>query len=219
MYKIDLHTHSYGSSDGALTAEDYREALESGKLDYIAITDHNSIDTAKEIKLKLGKLGDRIIIGEEVSTLQGDIIGLFMTKSVGGEPLFIEDAIAAISKQGGLVYIPHPFSTYRSSVDRITLERIMPTVDIVEFHNGRWLIESGDVMIGKKYLQESGKPLASSSDSHGVIGWGKTFSVIAEPPTKENLLPQLKRATYSTGIVGLGVIYPKLNRIRKLLGR
>ncbi len=50
MFKLDLHTHSLASPDGALGAEDYRELLESGRLDMIAVTDHDSIAFAGELR-------------------------------------------------------------------------------------------------------------------------------------------------------------------------
>jgi Predicted metal-dependent phosphoesterases (PHP family) len=74
MYKVDLHTHSIASPDGSLNEDNYRKMLETGRLDCIAVTDHNTIAFAKELH---ANLGDRIIVGEEITTLDGEIIGLF----------------------------------------------------------------------------------------------------------------------------------------------
>lgn len=79
MPKIDLHTHSIASKDGAITADDYERMLETGLLDYIAVTDHNRIDFAAELH---AKLGEKIIVGEEIKTTEGEIIGLYLTEAI-----------------------------------------------------------------------------------------------------------------------------------------
>src|SRR5476649_2676258 len=102
MYKIDLHTHSIASPDGSITLEDYRSILNSGRLDMVAITDHNTIGFAMATKKTLGV---RIIVGEEIKCLEGEIIGLFLSKPVEpGRPY--TQTIEDIKDQGGLVYIP-----------------------------------------------------------------------------------------------------------------
>ena len=104
-YKIDLHTHSIASPDGGLNLKQYKQMLKSGGLDYIAITDHNTTDFA--IKAR-NLLGEQIIIGEEISTLQGDVIGLFLSSTVKpGQTL--QKNIYDFTQQNGPVYISQPF--------------------------------------------------------------------------------------------------------------
>ncbi len=79
MLNVDLHTHSVASPDGGITLKQYRHILEIGILDCIAITDHNQIDFATHARQKLG---ERIIIGEEIMTTLGEIIGLFLEQPV-----------------------------------------------------------------------------------------------------------------------------------------
>ena len=84
----------------------------------IAVTDHNEIEGAFVIQ-KLarerapGKL--KVVIGEEVKTAEGEIIGLFLKELVprGMSP---EDTVRAIHAQGGLAVIPHPYDIFRRSV-------------------------------------------------------------------------------------------------------
>ena len=100
MIKIDLHTHSVGSPDGGITLEEYARLLDDKVLDMIAVTDHDSIEQALVIQ---NKLGPRIIIGEEITSLEGEIIGLFLNQKV--EPgLTAKKTVQAIKSQGGLVY-------------------------------------------------------------------------------------------------------------------
>lgn len=211
MIKVDLHTHSIASPDGSLTERDYRKMLDTGKLDCIAVTDHNTISFAKELH---AKLGDRIIIGEEITTLEGEIIGLYLTETV--KPgMSAADTVRAIKQHGGLVCIPHPFETVRKGVTHATLEVIANDVDIIETRNGRAVFQNKSKH-AKAWAVLHRAPGAASSDAHGWHGWGRTYSIIREMPTRATLAALLASATYKVGLPGVrGVLYPKLNRIRR----
>lgn len=213
MYAIDLHTHSIASPDGALTLEEYKQMLVSGKLDGVAITDHNTISFAVQAKEKLGKLGQRIIIGEEISSQAGDIIGLYLTETIPGG-LTLQETIREIRRQGGLVYIPHPFETVRKGISLEDLETIVGKVDIIEGHNGRAVFQNRGAE-ARSWALAVGVPVASSSDAHGWHGWGKAYSQLSEAPTRDTLLRLLTDAKLVMGRTNTrGVLYPKFNRIR-----
>lgn len=207
-YKVDLHTHSTGSPDGGLTKRHYQFFLDNNLLDYIAITDHNRIDIAQQYQ---AELGGRIIVGEEVMTSEGELIGLHLSKLVepGQTALATAEAIKA---QGGLVYVPHPFETVRSGISEKTLEQIAAQVDIIEGYNGRAIFQNRGAL-ARKWAAKLGVPIAASSDAHGRTGWGYTYSLLDAAPSRASLVSLLKTASYSKGMVGIGVIYPKLNRL------
>lgn len=209
--KIDLHTHSTASPDGSLTKSDYRKILESGVLDCIAVTDHNTISFA--IKLR-EELGSRIIVGEEITTLDGEVIGLYLEKVI--KPgMSAADTVAAIKAQGGLVYIPHPFETLRKAISLDVLNSIAKDIDIVETHNGRALFQDKTKEV-ESWAFEHHLPGAASSDAHGWHGWGGTHTIVDQAPTRANLLSLLTSATYKVSRPGLrAILYPKLNRIRR----
>ncbi len=212
MFKLDLHTHSVASKDGGLKADDYKRMIESGGLDFIAVTDHDNIDFAKQLNQELG---DKIIIGEEIAVQEGEIIGLYLTESITpGQSA--KDAMADIHKQGGLVYIPHPFETLRSGcLSEEVMEQTSDWIDIVEVHNGRAILQRKGAT-ALVWAAKHHKSIATSSDAHGPKGWGKMFSVVDPAPTKENLVSLLSHATHVQKKVGLiGTLYPKLNRIRR----
>ncbi|HSW66490.1 MAG TPA: PHP domain-containing protein [Bacillota bacterium] len=204
-----MHTHSIASPDGSLQLSDYRSMLDKQKLDYIAITDHDTIDFAVEAQAALGA---RIIVGEEISTTEGELIGLYLTEAVPPQ-LSAAEAVRAIKQQGGLVYVPHPFETVRKGLTEQALAAIAHSVDIVEIYNGRALQKRG----GQAESWATGRhlPGAASSDAHGKHGWGRTYSVVDRVPTVDTL-PQLLGAARFVhrwpGIVGL--LYPKFNRLR-----
>ena len=158
-YKVDLHTHSIISHDGGITAAQYEKILQSGALDCVAITDHNETSFGRILQKKLG---DRIIIGEEISTTAGEIIGLFLKETIPGG-ISIDEAIASIKHQEGLVYIPHPFEKFRKGLQQSTMDRIVTDIDIIEVFNGRGRFR-GKPARAEKFAQQNALVQAASSD-------------------------------------------------------
>lgn len=211
-YKVDLHTHSVASSDGGLKLAHYKYFLDNKLLDYIAVTDHGTIDFALQAQQSLG---EKIIVGQEVTTLDGDIIGLYLTKQIKSG-MSAADTAKDIKAQGGLVYVPHPFETVRSGISEKTLGEIIQLVDIIETFNGRAFLQNKN-RLAREWAEQANKATAASSDTHGRYGWGFTYSVVDKKPTVTTLVTLLANADQSRRRVGIGVIYPKLNRIKKLL--
>lgn len=207
MIKVDLHTHSIASPDGGLTLDDYIKS----PLGQIAITDHNRIDFALYAR---EKLGDKIIVGEEIKTTDGEIIGLFLTQPI--EPgLTPRETCIEIREQNGVIYIPHPFETMRSGITHDGLDEICDLVDIVEVANGRAYYQN----YGRdacKWVKQYKVSAAASSDAHGRVGWGKTYTRTKKLLTRKSIVEQLRRAEITDGRVGVGVLYPKINRLRKV---
>lgn len=210
MYKVDFHTHSVASPDGALAPKHYQRALERGRLDCIAVTDHNTIAMAKQLH---AELGDRIIIGEEITTNEGEIIGLYLTEAIPAK-LSPAETIRRIKKQGGLVYVPHPFETVRKGIGIETLQSIAKDIDIIEVHNGRAVFQNRSPQ-AVAWASEHKVPGAASSDAHGIAGWVRTYTMLAAMPTRQNLTKLLTAASYQRGFPGVrGMLYPKFNRLR-----
>lgn len=215
MYKIDLHTHSIASHDGGLSIAHYKKALEDELLNTIAVTDHNRIDYAILAQQELGKA---IIIGEEIMTTQGEIIGLYLKQAI--QPgLSLAATVAAIKEQGGKVYVPHPFETVRKGLRADDLESINGLIDLIEVCNGRTFAQnrSSKAVVWAKLNNVKG---FASSDAHGFKGLGKTYTQVNDPLTKANLTEQMQKAVLITDRPGLAaLLYPKYHKLRKKLGR
>jgi predicted metal-dependent phosphoesterase TrpH len=188
--------------------------LRGGLLDYVAVTDHNRIDFALSLQRELG---DRIVVGEEITTPEGEIIGLFMTKAIAKNTPLIQ-AVHEIKAQGGLVYIPHPLETIRKGLNRWAMASIINDTDIIETINGRafWQNRGPQAAAAAGHY---GKPGCAASDAHGQRGLGTTYTEIARAPTSANLADQLRSAR----LVGvrppfITLLYPKINRLKKRLG-
>ena len=134
LVRVDCHLHTVASGDAVTTLDELAERAAQESLDVVFITDHNEISAAVTAA---SDLGVRVIVGEEIRTPDGDIIGLFLTERVP-YVLPVAEVVARIRSQGGLVYAPHPFDEGRSS-----LGRVLPglcaagAVDIVEVFNAK----------------------------------------------------------------------------------
>jgi predicted metal-dependent phosphoesterase TrpH len=211
MWRVDLHTHSAGSPDGSLELRHYWQMLQADGLGTIAITDHDTIEHAQAVQRELG---ERIIVGEEITTTQGELIGLYLHETVAPGQTAFETA-QAIRAQGGLVYVPHPFETLRQGLSLAVLDEIAGEVDIVETYNGRaWTQRFGRQ--AARWATEHQKATAASSDAHGPWGWGRTYSTLSEPPHPQNLAALLKLSQQSgRNVGGAGRLHPQLNRWRR----
>lgn len=213
MYKVDLHTHSTASHDGGITFDQYAKALSTNLLDVIAVTDHNHIDFAVGLQKQLG---DRIIVGEEILTTGGEIIGLYLTSQIkpGLSPL---ETITQIKDQGGLVYIPHPFESIRKGLGPAALEELVDYIDMIEVCNGRAFLQnkSAQTVIWAKLNRING---VASSDAHGFKGLGKTYTRVKVLPTPDELVQIITAGTPVTERPHIrALLYPKYHRLRKKL--
>jgi|SRR5581483_11398085 len=212
MPRLDLHTHSWLSPDGGLQLQHFEHVFARGLLDVVAVTDHNTIEAALSLQQRFG---ERIIVGEEISTTQGDIIGLFLKQAVPAG-LTAAEAARRIRSQGGLVYVPHPFERFRKSGGG-ALDMLADVIDIVEVYNGRTVLQRHNVHAAD-WAAAHRLPGAASSDAHGMAGWGKTYTQVAATPTRENLCTLLASAVRVTKRPGVRMLlYPKVNRVRHFL--
>lgn len=144
--------------------------LETG-LDCIAVTDHNTIAGALEVQ-RLAPF--RVIVGEEIKSLGGEIIGLFLQEAIPrGLPSL--ETVQRIKEQGGLVAIPHPFDHFRRSViDPRALQEILPYVDIVEAFNARNTFQR-DNRTALELALAHHILTSAVSDSHTPMEVGRTY--------------------------------------------
>jgi hypothetical protein len=138
------------------------------EINCIAVTDHGA--TAGALKMK--EIAPfTVIVGEEILTSHGEIIGLFLEDEVPSR-LSPQETVAEIKSQGGLVCIPHPFDRIRSSaLQKETLATLLPDIDIIEVFNSRAILRA-DSRRALLFAQAHGVPGSAGSDAHtpGEIG-------------------------------------------------
>jgi predicted metal-dependent phosphoesterase TrpH len=164
--KADFHSHSNYSRDSIVNPRTFVDTLVRKGVNCIAVTDHNEIEGAFVIeKLARASGALKVVIGEEVKTAEGEIIGLFLKEWVPRD-LTPEETIRAIHEQGGLAIVPHPYDIFRRSVIRKdALERIKTDVDAIEGFNCRNILSQHDAK-ARELAASVAKPMTLGTDAH-----------------------------------------------------
>jgi predicted metal-dependent phosphoesterase TrpH len=172
-----MHTHCEYSFDCQTPLVAQAGAIRGAGLQVVCATDHDTIEGA--LKLREMAEGFAVIIGQEISTRDGDLIALFIENAVPAG-LSAEASIDAVKAQGGLVSVPHPFSRSRPRrLRRDVLDRLWPQVDCIEVFNARESSAS-DNERSARYASERNILRAAGSDAHEPGALGSAF-VSVEP--------------------------------------
>ncbi len=133
--KTVFHVHTDHSPDCNLSVAQQLDCARRRGIGCITITDHDTISGAREMAAAAGD-DIRIIIGEEVSTTHGHVIGLFLREHI--EPgMSPRETALAIKDQGGLVVIPHPFNRMFGCGLCGHLAEVADLIDVVEVFNSQ----------------------------------------------------------------------------------
>ncbi len=175
LIDVDLHMHTNHSGDCETPVEVLLATAQEQGLGAIAVTDHNEISGALEAREKALRSSAhppvKVIVGEEVKTAgQGEVIGLFIEQKIP-RGLSMAETVAEIKRQGGLVYVPHPFDRMHAVPDYEHLLPILDDIDAIEVFNPRVAIGAFNeeaVRFAAKYRIVAG----AGSDSHVAQGLG-----------------------------------------------
>ncbi len=170
--RVDLHSHTMWSGDSTTTPDEVEEAVVASGLDVLCITDHNAIRGATELA---DRLPCRVIVGEELRTHAGEIIGLFLTERI---PMGVAPAEAAriIRDQSGVVYVPHPFDPMRRNMAEPALYELANAglVDAVEVLNAKTSLRSLNERAAQ-FAAEFGLAAGAGSDAHVPNALGAAY--------------------------------------------
>jgi len=188
MWRADLHVHTRYSFDCRTSLDETITAALGCDLGCLAIADHATTEGA----LALQKIAPfAVIVAEEVLTPFGEIMGMFLKETIPS-PLSIEDTVARIKGQGGLVCIPHPFDRLRggSALNDSRLLEIIDQIDIIEVFNARTLMPGANVRSRRLALKHS-KPGSAGSDAHTPAEIGNAYVEMDEFRTPAEFLKSL----------------------------
>ena len=194
----DFHCHTRFSRDSILREETFiRKAISRG-LTHVCVTNHNNVEGAIAVRDKVAELGltDQltVILGEEVSTADGEVVGLFLTRTIP-RGLSANETADEIHRQGGLVSIPHPFDPFRQSrIKPGPLRNLaeMGKIDAVEVFNSRITIQRHNEEAAE-FAAHYRIPGVACSDSHSAFEVAMCFNALPPFTSAEELkaaLPQ-----------------------------
>jgi len=229
---VDLHMHTCHSPDSGTSLEAIVRGCQRAGIDCAAVTDHNCIQGALELH-SCGTI--RVIVGEEIRTMEGELLGLFLSEVVpsGLTPL---DTIARVKSQGGLVCLPHPFSrwpVFRSDKlgtkngpgftpsgslrrwNRLLTPEVLSAIDMIEIVNSRTPF-SGNLAASRRLALLCGLPGTAGSDAHTEREIGRARMEMPDFSDAQSFLAAVRSARVtgvrSSTLVHFASTYVKLRR-------
>lgn len=197
LIDVDLHMHTDHSGDCATPVEHLLATAREQGLGAIAITDHNEISGALEAAGKSARFGVKVIVGEEVKTAnQGEVIGLFLSERIP-RGLTLAETVAEIKRQGGLVYVPHPFDRMHAVPDYEHLLPIIDQIDAIEIYNPRVAIGAFNEE-AERFAAKYRVVRGAGSDSHVAAGLGSVRIRMRDFDGPEEFLESLRHAEIQT---------------------
>lgn len=187
MPRLDLHVHSSASFDCRVPPLQVARRCRALGLDPTVLTDHDTIAGALELK----QAGLNVIVGQEVTTTQGELIGLFLTDPIPSG-LTPDRAVQRIHRQGGLVYLEHPYDSRRRRLREEAVERLADEIDVVEVWNGRSDAEANRQ--AEDLCLTLGAAPAAGSDAHTLPEIGRAYVELGDFEGAADFLRKLREA-------------------------
>ncbi len=190
--RVDCQLHTVWSGDATTTLDQLAERVTALGLDVVCITDHHTLDGAWRA-VERG-IGARVVVGEELRTRVGELIGLFLTERIP-YVLPVEEVVLRIRAQGGLVYAPHPLDRHRRGVGERWLDELAArgSIDVVEVFNAKVRDERDNVRAADA-ARRHGLPGGAGSDAHDPDGVGAAYLEMPDFDGPEGFLAGLRSA-------------------------
>jgi len=214
LIRVDCHLHTAASGDSVLTVDELAARARETGLDAVFVTDHNVTAAAADAAAR--DIGVRVIVGEEVRTPLGDIIGLFLTERIP-YVLPLPEVIARIRSQRALVYVPHPFDPARASIgrtqagDTLTALCSAGAADIIEVFNAK-TVDNAHNERAARLAARFGLPGGAGSDAHDAPGVGAAYLEMPDFDGPESFLAALNSARVAGEYRDYAPRYPRPSR-------
>jgi predicted metal-dependent phosphoesterase TrpH len=219
LWQVELHSHTMWSKDCVVDFEAILRVCEGRGVDRIAITDHNTADGA----LAMQKLApDTVIVGEEIMTDRGEILGYFMCESIPAG-LTPDETIKRLRDQGAVISVSHPFDRLRKGAwHEEDLLKIIDKVDAIEVFNARCMYKEDNVK-AQLFAQKHNLTGTVGSDAHSRIEYGRALVQMQPFEGASDFLLSLRAAQhlnrYSSWFVHLNSKTAKWSKKLGLRGR
>jgi len=207
-YRGELHSHTL-NSDGKLTTQELIAQAQRNRLDFLAITDHNTTSALTQID-PAALNGLLVIPGIELTTFNGHALALGVQEWVdwrtGYQGWSMEDAARRTRQLGGLFIIAHANdlgTPYCTGCHWDDTDFDLDLVDGFEVWNSRWVHPDGGNPLNLDWwqrLQNSPRPRSvpatCGADYHREDEWGAgvAFSyVYADSLSMTDILEGIRR--------------------------
>ncbi len=217
MGRADTHVHTDYSGFNSLGLMSFPESvIEPEKqvddarrrgLDVLCITDHNEVAGGILAQKYARRFGDiDVVVGDEVMTDQGEVIGLWMTEKLE-KWLSPEEAVDLIHEQGGLAIAPHPFSVHVNGMQEKILDLPLDGIEVI---NGGHPDPYSNLMAQRVAERYPGRWAAvSGSDAHSLYTAGYNWTEF-----KGRTEDDFRKAILHRKTVPVGVPAPVLGQVQ-----
>lgn len=171
MLKADLHVHTEYSMDCGTPLHTIIERCQERGINCLAIADHGTVEGALELQ---SIAPFKVIVAEEILTPYGEIMGMFLKESVPNG-LSVEETIACIRAQDGIVCIPHALDVLRpSALDPKVMEEIAQEIEVIEVFNARSLLHHSSEKV-MAFARKYDIAQSAGSDAHVPSSIGNAY--------------------------------------------
>ncbi len=194
LIKTLIHLHTDYSYDSDISLDTLARSIEAEDIGCVAVTDHDTITGALHLRRKTNA---KVIVGEEVTTRDGHLIGLFLSERVR-PGMSARDTAMAIRDQGGIVLAPHPFvRAFGCGLGDVT-ERIVDLIDAVEVNNAQNFLSRPD-RLADRFASEHGLPKFCGADSHMTMSIAPCHQMMPDFDSPATFIDSLCQAELSPG--------------------
>ncbi len=174
LIRLEFHSHTSSSRDSLLRPADLVAAARRKGIDRVVVTDHNSIVGAREAQ-RIDP--ERIIVGEEIMTMRGEILAAYVTEEIptGLSPV---ETIRRLRGQGAFISVSHPFDRLRKGGWELAdLMDILLLVDAIEVFNSRCMLRRFNAEAGE-FARRNGISGTVGSDAHAAFELGRSLLLV-----------------------------------------
>jgi predicted metal-dependent phosphoesterase TrpH len=193
LIRVDLHVHSSASFDSKSDPELVAERSWRLGLEPVFLTDHDTTVAAVRLQVLSRR---RIVVGEEITTTDGELIGLFLQRRIRAG-LTARQTALEIKEQAGLVYLEHPYDQFRRHLSEEAIEDLADLIDIVEVFNAR--SDDKTNRRAEELCEILGAAPGAGSDAHTLRELGSVYVEMENFDSAEDFLANLRRARIVKG--------------------
>ena len=192
--KTLLHLHTDYSYDSDISLDILVRFVEAEGIGCVAVTDHDTIDGALRFRRRTQA---QVIVGEEVSTRDGHLIGLFLQERVR-PGMSARQTAETIREQGGLVLLPHPFvQAFSCGLGDVSWQ-IVDLVDAVEVNNAQNFLRRPDRR-ARRFADRHELVKFVGADSHMSMSIAPCYQMMPDFDGPEAFLESLQSAELIRG--------------------
>lgn len=186
--RVDCHLHTYYSGDAVSAPDEIAEVARRADIDVLCVTDHHAIRGAREV----ADAGVRVVVGEEIRTVRGEIIGWFLEERIPAG-LSVAETVSRIRAQGGLTYVPHPFDPMRRPLARDALQEAIAEgwIDAIEGFNAKTSLQHLNDE-AQSVARASDLAVGAGSDAHDPSAIGAAFVEMPDFDGPQSFLASLR---------------------------